>query len=209
MIEIRPILDRLVCYTRRMPRKPAPGTRERILDTVADLFDRQGVHAVGMQQIIDEIGCGKQLLYREFPSKDQLVVAYLERSAQAWQQIVAGVCATVDKPEDQLVELVRAVQGMAPNTRGCPLRNTHAEFPDPDHPAHQVSLKHFQNVREQLRELARRTRATDPDRLGDRIMLIIDGLYVSGSTLGPTGAAATAVGLARDVVRAEIAAAAA
>ncbi|QNP75225.1 TetR/AcrR family transcriptional regulator [Streptomyces roseirectus] len=189
-----------------MPRKPAPGTRERILDVAADLFDRRGVHAVGMQQIIDGVGCGKQLLYREFPSKDHLVVAYLERSAQAWASTLARVCATVDAPEDQLVELVRAVQGMAPNTRGCPLRNTHAEFPDPGHPAHQVSLKHFQDVREQLRELARRTPAAHPDRLGDRIMLIIDGLYVSGSTLGPTGAGATAVGLAQDVVRAEIAA---
>ncbi|MFM9441702.1 TetR/AcrR family transcriptional regulator [Streptomyces acidiscabies] len=189
-----------------MARKPAPGTRERILDAAADLFDRLGVRAVGMQQIIDEIGCGKQSLYREFPSKDQLVVAYLERSAQAWERTVADVCAAVDRPQEQLVELVRAVQGMAPNTRGCPLRNTYAEFPDPGHPAHQVSLKHFRNVREQLRDLARRIPAADPERLGDRIMLIIDGLYVSGSTLGSTGAAATAVGLAQDVVRAEIAA---
>lgn len=189
-----------------MPRKPAAGTRERILDAAAHLFDQRGVHAVGMQQIIDEAGCGKQLLYREFPGKDQLVVAYLERSAEAWDRIVTGVCATVDAPEDRLVELVRAVQGMAPNARGCPLRNTHAEFPDPDHPAHQVSLKHFRRVREQLRGLARRTPAADPGRLGDRIMLIIDGLYVNGSTLGSTGAAEAAVGLASDVVRAEIAA---
>ncbi|MGW3495734.1 hypothetical protein [Streptomyces sp. NPDC001020] len=101
-----------------MARKPAAGTRERILDAAVHLFDQRGVHAVGMG-------------------------------------------------------LVRA---MALNARGCPLRNTQAEFPDPDHPAHQVSVKHFRRVREQLRGLARRTPAAKPERLGDRIMLIIDGV---------------------------------
>lgn len=188
-----------------MPRKPDPDARERILDAAADLFDRLGVHAVGMQQIIDELGCGKQLLYREFPSKDKLVVAYLERCTEDWDRTMDTVRAVADTPEEQLVELVRTVQSMAPNTRGCPLRNTHAEFPDPDHPAHRISLQHFTDVHEQLRALARRTAAADPDRLGDRIMLIIDGLYVSGSILGASGAAATAVDLARDLVQAEIA----
>ncbi|MFJ7910360.1 TetR/AcrR family transcriptional regulator [Kitasatospora sp. NPDC096204] len=190
-----------------MARKPAAGTRERILDAAAQLFDQRGVHAVGMQQIIDEAGCGKQLLYREFSGKDQLVVAYLERSAEDWDRLVTGVCAAVESPEERLVELVRAVRSMAPNARGCPLRNTQAEFPDPDHPAHQVSVKHFRRVREQLRDLARRTAAANPERLGDRIMLIIDGVYVNGSTLGSTGAAEAAVEFAGDVVRAETGAA--
>ncbi|WP_395570328.1 TetR/AcrR family transcriptional regulator [Streptomyces sp. BK79] len=187
-----------------MPRKPAPDAHDRILDAAADLFDRYGVHAVGMQQIIDELGCGKQLLYREFASKDKLVVAYLERCTQDWDRTFAQALAAADTPEEQLVEVVRAVRAMVPGTRGCSLRNTHAEFPDPGHPAHQVSLEHFKAVREQLRELARRTSAADPDRLGDRIMLIIDGVYASGATLGATGAAEEAVALARDVIRVEM-----
>ncbi|QLE70932.1 TetR/AcrR family transcriptional regulator [Streptomyces rectiverticillatus] len=186
-----------------MARKPTPDARDRILDAAADLFDRFGVHAVGMQQIIEELGCGKQLLYREFASKDKLVVAYLQRCTRDWDVTLASAAAAASTPEEQLVEVVRAVQRMAPGTRGCSLRNTHAEFPDPDHPAHRVSLEHFKEVREQLRELARRTSAANPERLGDRIMLIIDGLYVSGSVLGPSSAAAEAVEFARDVIRAE------
>ncbi|MEV5597752.1 TetR/AcrR family transcriptional regulator [Streptomyces sp. NPDC052496] len=186
-----------------MPRTPMPDARDRILDAAADLFDRYGVHAVGMRQIIDELGCGKQLLYREFAGKDALVVAYLQRCTEDWDRTLAGALAAASTPEEQLVELIRAVQKMTPGTRGCSLRNTHAEFPDPDHPAHRVSLEHFKAVREQLRDLARRTSAPHPDRLGDRIMLIIDGLYANGAVLGETGAAAEAVDFARDVIRAE------
>ncbi|MFJ7423939.1 TetR/AcrR family transcriptional regulator [Streptomyces uncialis] len=186
-----------------MARKPTSNAHDRILDAAAGLFDRYGVHAVGMQQIIDELGCGKQLLYREFASKDKLVVAYLQRSTRDWDRTLEDAMKAAETPAEQLVEVVRAVQTMAPGTRGCSLRNTHAEFPHPDHPAHRISVEHFRTVREQLRELARRTSAANPDRLGDRIMLIIDGLYASGSILGATGAAAAAVEFARDVIRFE------
>ncbi|WP_179499949.1 TetR/AcrR family transcriptional regulator [Streptomyces sp. WZ.A104] len=186
-----------------MARKPTSDAHDRILDVAADLFDRYGVHAVGMQQIIDELGYGKQLLYREFASKDKLVVAYLQRCTQDWDRTLESAAEKSGTPEEQLVEVVRAVQAMAPGTRGCSLRNTHAEFPHPDHPAHRVSVEHFKTVREQLRALARQTSAANPDRLGDRIMLIIDGLYASGSVLGASGAAAEAVDFARDVIRFE------
>ncbi|MGW3959483.1 TetR/AcrR family transcriptional regulator [Amycolatopsis sp. NPDC005003] len=185
-----------------MPRKPMPDARERILETATRLFNAYGVHAVGMQQIIDECGCGKNLLYGQFASKDDLVVAYLKRCSGDWDDIVAKSAAAT--PEGHLVELVREVGERVnePGTRGCPLRNTFAEFPDRDHPAHRVSVDHFVRVRTQLRQLAAKTSAPDPQRLADRIMVIIDGLYTNGPIFGDEGAK-TAVAFAEDVVRAE------
>ena len=112
-----------------------------------------------MQQIIDECGCGKSLLYREFASKDELVVAYLEHAQAQWSEIMDdAVRPYADDPGAQLVALVQAVadQVAAPDYSGCPFRMTHAQFPDPDHPAHQVAVRHVRDLRARLRRLARR-----------------------------------------------------
>lgn len=188
-----------------MARRPAPGARDCILDAAARLFHDHGARNVGLQQVIDEAGCGKNLLYREFASKDDLVVAYLERCIQEWT-------ATLDQatqphagdPAAQLVAIVRAVaeQVAAPDHRGCPFHNTLAQFPDATHPAHQVSLAHKTALRAQLHGLAERAGAGDPANLADRVMLIVDGVWANGTTLGNRGAAAAAVAFADDVVRA-------
>ena len=53
--------------------------REHILRTASDLFYRRGVRAVGVDLIIQEAGVAKTSLYRHFPTKDDLIVAFLER----------------------------------------------------------------------------------------------------------------------------------
>jgi AcrR family transcriptional regulator len=186
-----------------MARKPAPGSRDRILGTAARLFQEHGARAVGTQQIIDECGCGKKLLYQEFASKDDLVVAYLERCQQEWVTIMDEATRPfADDPARQLVEMVRVVaeQVAAPDFRGCPFRTTYAQFPDADHPSHEVTVRHVKNLRATLHRLARRADARDPRALADRLVLLIDGLYTDGAMLGPRGPATAAVALAEDLV---------
>ncbi|MEU0790035.1 TetR/AcrR family transcriptional regulator [Amycolatopsis sp. NPDC005961] len=183
---------------------PTPDARERILGTATRLFDRHGVHAVGLQRIIDECGCGKNLLYMCFASKDDLVVAYLRRCATRWDALLDGAKAAADIPERQLVELVRAagVRATEPGSRGCALRATLAEFPERRHPAHRVAVEYLVRARAQLRDLAAETSAADPERLAARVLLIIDGLYANGPIFGDDAAKA-AVAFAQDVVEAE------
>ena len=69
MIETRTATDRL---------KPA---RERILDTAYELFSLRGIRAVGVDEIVEQAGIAKATLYRHFASKDDLVLAYLDRVA--------------------------------------------------------------------------------------------------------------------------------
>src|SRR3954449_12759331 len=58
--------------------------RERILDTAYELFSQHGTRAVGVDRIIAECGIAKMTLYRNFPSKDVLILAFLERRAERW-----------------------------------------------------------------------------------------------------------------------------
>jgi AcrR family transcriptional regulator len=188
-----------------MARKPAPGTRDRILETAANLFYQHGVHAVGQQQVVDACGCGKNLLYREFASKDDLVVAYLEQRRREWAVTFDQATRPLaDDPAGQLVAVVRiaADHVAAPGYRGCPFMNVHAEFPDPTHPAHQIVVEHRADVRAHLRCFADRADARDPETLADRIMLIVDGVYANGAILGSSAAAAAAVAFADEIVRA-------
>ncbi|GAB3904300.1 TetR/AcrR family transcriptional regulator [Kibdelosporangium lantanae] len=169
------------------------------------LFDGHGVHAVGMQQIIDEFGCGKAMLYREFATKDDLVVAYLERYTQTWDMIRERAAEQhPDDPAGQLLAIIDHAGECAarPGFRGCTVRNTHAEFPDEGHPAHEISVAYYDRTRADLADLAERAGAADPGTLADRLLLIIDGLNASAAVRGDQSAARSAVAFARDVVRA-------
>src|SRR5689334_14858371 len=95
-----------LCWEVPMARQPAAGVRDHILDTAAALFDAHGIHAVGLQQIIETYGCGKNLLYREFASKDDLIVAYLRRCQADWHQTVESALAGHESdPAGALVSL--------------------------------------------------------------------------------------------------------
>jgi AcrR family transcriptional regulator len=187
-----------------MARRPTPGARERILDRAGCLFAEHGINAVGLQQVIDECNCGKNLLYREFASKDELVVAYLERMrAQSNADIDAAIGRFAEDPARQLVAIVQtaADAASAPDYRGCPFHTATAEFRDPDHPVHQVSVEHVASVRRRLRAIAKKAGAVSPNDLADRLMLLIEGVYSSGSMLGRRGPVNGAVRFADDLVR--------
>jgi hypothetical protein len=117
--------------------------------------------------------------------------------------MVQQTAASAPDPAAQLVDLVDAARRelAAGSPVGCPIRNTRAEFPDPRHPAHQVSVAHLRAMRADIGAIAAKTAAPDPEALADRIMLIVDGLYTNGLALGLDGAASAAVDFARDVVR--------
>ena len=187
-----------------MARRAEPGARDRILDTASRLFREQGVHPVGLQQIVDECGCGKNLLYRNFASKDDLVVAYLRRCRTEWEgNIDRAIEQAGPDPGSQLVAVVRAVAGQVRDAdyHGCPFLNTHSEFRDPGHPAHQVSAGHFDALRRQLHATAAQGGFQDPGAVAEQILLIIYGLYATAAVLGAHDTAPNAVALAEETVR--------
>ncbi|GAA2290607.1 TetR/AcrR family transcriptional regulator [Nonomuraea roseoviolacea subsp. roseoviolacea] len=191
-----------------MTRRPAPGTRQRILKTAARLFGERGARAVGMQEVVEETGLGKSVLYREFSSKDDLVAAWVrELDAETWSHMDQALAPYEGDPARQLLKVVEFAQAsvQAPGFYGCTFYNTSAEFRDPAHPGRQEAVAHLDQLRQRLRALALAARATDADALADMLMLIISGLYANAATLGSSGPAGRATAAARILIDQHIA----
>ena len=77
--------------------------RQHILDVASDLFYREGIRAVGIDRIVEQSGVGKATLYRHFPTKDALIVAYLEeRDRLYWKQLNEVIALHEGSPRAQL-----------------------------------------------------------------------------------------------------------
>lgn len=162
-------------------------TPERILDTAGRLFYTRGFQAVGVDLIVAESGVAKMTLYRHFPSKDDLIVAYLERSdVLFWRWLKGEVAGTAD-PREKLLGAFEALEALAvrPSCVGCPFQATAAEFPDPASAAHRVALTHKEKVRAWFRELAEAAGLAKPAELADQLLLLMDGAWVAARMFGP------------------------
>ena len=63
---------------------PRPAARDRILETAYELFARHGIQAIGVDEIIRQAGVAKATFYHHFPSKDDLVLEFLNLREERW-----------------------------------------------------------------------------------------------------------------------------
>jgi AcrR family transcriptional regulator len=176
--------------------------RERVLETACDLFYREGIRAVGVDTIIAESGVAKMSLYRNFASKDELVVAYLQRrDAEFWERWDAIMQRRPGDPRAQLRDYFTSLgeRTSQPGYRGCPFVNTASEFPGDDHPARSVVAAHKRTLLARLRELAVRIGVDQPDAVAAQLALLIEGAYAASQSYGPAGPMA-AVAAAADAI---------
>ncbi len=176
--------------------------RQRILKTAQRLFRRDGFRAVGIDTIIAEAGVAKMSLYRHFPSKDDLIVAYLEESNRQYWEWLDGAVAHLDDPEEKLDGMFEAIERLAtsPECLGCTFQGTVAEFPDRDHPGHQVALAHKRKVQDRFAYLAGEAGLRDPEKLADQLLLLMDGAWVAARMYGPDNPAAGLAATARTLI---------
>lgn len=180
----------------------ARSPRERILETAAELFYERGFHAVGVDLIIQRAGVAKTTLYRHFPSKDHLIVAWLEHANEDFQTWCDAAIAIDGTAVDRMVHLFDAVEKLAtsPTCLGCTFQVTAAEFPEPGKPAHSVALVHKEQVRGWLRGLADDAGSSDPNALADALLLLLDGAFAAARMYGPVSPAAHVAEAARTLI---------
>jgi AcrR family transcriptional regulator len=181
------------------------GVRDRLLNTAADLFYREGVRAVGVDLVVERTGVAKTSLYRHFPSKDDLIAAVLERDDQNYWAHWERIAKT--HTENPGTELTAQMQWIAqyigrPEFRGCAFLNMATEFPSPDHPARRIALRHKSELRRRLAALTERLGVRHPEELADQLVLLVDGAYVNGQLRGVRGPAKSLPAAAKVLIEA-------
>ena len=107
-----------------------PRAAERILASARELFYRDGIRAVGVDEIVSNAGVTKPSLYRSFASKDELAAAYLRRyEAEFWARFNGAMGEDAADPKAQLLDYLKGLgeRAMAPDYRGCGLSNAAIE----------------------------------------------------------------------------------
>jgi len=161
--------------------------QKRILETADRLFYGQGIRAVGVDTIAAEIGISKRTLYNYFPSKDDLIVAYLSRRLQP--------APPSDLPPLQqlLGNFDRLERTFASGVfRGCPFVNAVAELKEPGHAANKIAFAFKEQRRTWFRDLLVRLGVDDADTLALQLQLLVDGAIAAALVRGDPKVAGTA-----------------
>jgi AcrR family transcriptional regulator len=166
--------------------KDARSPKQKLFQTAARLFYRHGYRAVGVDSIASEAGIGKMTLYRHYPSKDELIVAFLRQSDRDFWGYFEQSTRKAAGARAKLLAFFRSLQGYvtSPTCYGCPFLNAASEYPQADHPGHQVALEHKRAVRARFRKLAEDAGARRPQALADGLLLLMDGAYLAARMYG-------------------------
>ena len=167
---------------RRKSETGASLARERLLETAMGLFYREGIHTVGVDRIVAEAGITRATFYRHFPSKEDLVEAYLGLEDDGIRAAFAAAREATSEPRDVL-RLV--IDGLADDiarhhTRGCPFINAAAEYPDPDSAVRARIGEHRTWFRATLGELLTEAEVADAEATAAELVLLRDAAMVGG-----------------------------
>ncbi|RIX28563.1 TetR/AcrR family transcriptional regulator [Amnibacterium setariae] len=166
-----------------MAERGASEVRRRLLAAATALFYAEGLRAVGVERIVEHARTTKVSFYRHFRSKDDLVVAYLRILAEAER---AGMRMAIDAaggdPHRALELLAEQLETAACATgfRGCAFINAAAEYPDAGSGVRRAVEEHRDRCRRLFEEMIGPLGLADPEGVAAALMLLRDGVMVSG-----------------------------
>lgn len=181
------------------PENSASPARERILRTAHDLFYREGVRATGVDRVIAEAGVAKVTFYRHFPSKNDLIHAYLERRHQDWMAWFVDALQRRGGSAEAIVPTLAEWFG-GPDFRGCAFLNSVGELGGAMPEVVAITRRHKQEMVDVIAKLLRPARRRGAN--AQAIALAIDGAIVRAQFDQTPDAALSALGqIVRSLLR--------
>ena len=181
--------------------RPAP--RQRILDSAYELFSRRGFRGVGIDEVVERAGVAKATLYRHFPSKDHLALAFLQEREQLWTLgwVEAEARKRGSTAEEQLLAIFDLFDEWfhRDDFEACSFINVLLELNSRTHPVGHACVEHLENIRGVLRTLAAEAGIEDTDGFARTFHILMKGSIVSAAE-GDADAAKRAQAVARLVI---------
>jgi AcrR family transcriptional regulator len=179
--------------------------RDQLIETAWRLFYRDGYHATGIDRILAKAGVAKMTLYKHFRSKEELILAVLEkRSQQLRESLSRYLEAKKRSPEGLLLAvfdwLNEWVSGK--DFRGCLFQKAMAEFQDLRDPIHQAALAQKTALYGEVRRLVAEAGLTSPKNLADQLAILVEGAIVNSHATGSSAPAMHARDAAQVLIKA-------
>jgi AcrR family transcriptional regulator len=173
--------DDLVAPERRDGEAAKP--RERILDAAYDLFSKRGIRAVGTEEVLAQAGVAKSTLYRHFPSKEALVLAFLQRREQRWTRefVLAAATGRGSTPRERLLAVFDVFDEWfhRDDFEGCSFINVLLEMGDVESPLGKASAAHLEYIRSVVRTLAEEAGVQDSETFAHSWHILMKGSIVA------------------------------
>jgi AcrR family transcriptional regulator len=158
--------------------------RQRILDASYELFSKRGIRAVGVNEVIERAGVATATLYRHFPSKDALVLAFLETREQRWTHgiVEAEARKRGTNAEARLLAIFDVLDEWfhRDDFEACSFINVLLEM-GVQHPAGGASVEHLDHIRSIVRRFAEEADLRDPESFACSWHILMKGSIVSAA----------------------------
>lgn len=161
---------------------PPRTTRDKLIYAAMDLFYSYGFHAVGIDQIIADVGVTKTTFYNHFECKEDLVVEVIKLrdkwETQAFSQDLQAKAGY--DPKAMLTMMFDVLDDWFnhPDYTGCMFLHACMAFPSPHDPIHQAASGHFLATREAIRQMAEAAGVKESDAFSRELVLLIQGLLM-------------------------------
>ncbi len=159
--------------------------RERIDETAYELFSERGVRGVGVDEVVARSGVAKMTLYRHYPSKNHLVLAFLRRREELWTRgwLQKEVEQRAGTPGERLLAIFEVFDKWfrRADFEGCSFINVLLEISEAKHPVRVATVAHLAAIRVFLRRLAEEAGVANPEGFARQWHILMKGSIVAAS----------------------------
>ncbi len=164
-----------------------PSKRDELIDAAMRVFHRNGFHSSGLDLILQEGGVSRMTLYNHFKSKDDLIVAALERRDEIFAaQMMEFVEKVGADPRERILAVFDFHESWfnQDDYCGCMFINASSEFADPASGARKVAARTKRALITYLAGLCRDAGIDNPEQVAEQLNLLLEGAIVTAKILG-------------------------